>query len=297
VDEAAESLRQGISRKLEPEDFYALRYYIAWMKGDQPGMNHAVEVAKGQRDVEDWILDEQSFAAAFAGRLKGARAMSTRAQEMAGQADHKEKVAMYQAGAAVREALFGNDSEALRNANAALKLTNDQNVEFGAAFALALAGDARRCTTIADGLERRFPQDTIVRFNYVPTLRALVALRNGNPQKAMELPQTYDLVVTGTWFGFFGFIYPAYVRGEGYLAAHKGFEAAVEFRKIIDHRGLVFVDPVGPVARARLGKALAMAGDQAGAKAAYDGFFDLWKAADRDLPILVQAKTDSAALR
>jgi hypothetical protein len=100
----------------------------------------------------------------------------------------------------------------------------------------------------------------------------------------------------GSWFGFFGHIYPAYVRGEGYLAAHRGAEAASEFQKILVHPGLVFSDPVGAAARLQLGRALALLPDKTKAKSAYQDFLSLWKDADPDIPILKQAKAEYARL-
>jgi tetratricopeptide (TPR) repeat protein len=219
--------------------------------------------------------------------------------ELAQQADHRGKAAIYEAGAAVREAFFGNTPEARRSAMAALELSRDRDVEYGAAFAMALSGDSSRSQTLATDLEKRFPEDTLVRFTYVPTLRAVLALdhglKPGEPSKAIELLQTarpYELAVPGSWLGFYGFTYPAYVRGKAYLAAHQYAQAAAEFQRILDHRGLVFCDPVGAVARLQLGRALALSGDTAKAKAAYLDFLNLWKDADSDIPILQQAKAE-----
>ncbi|MDR3702385.1 MAG: hypothetical protein P4L56_22245 [Candidatus Sulfopaludibacter sp.] len=138
-----------------------------------------------------------------------------------------------------------------------------------------------------------------MRFTYVPVLRALAALKNGEPQKAIDLLQSavrYELAVPGSWFGFFGFLYPAYVRGEAYLALRKYAEATAEYRKILNHRGLVFCDPVGALAWWRLGNALSLSGDAPNAKAAYQEFFTLSKEADPDIPILKQAKAEFAKL-
>jgi tetratricopeptide (TPR) repeat protein len=187
---------------------------------------------------------------------------------------------------------------------AALEFSKDRDVEDGAAFALALAGDATRPQTLADDLEKRFPEDTSARFMYVPAIRAVLALNRspkpGEPRKAIELLQTavpYDSAAPGSWFGFFGFMYPAYVRGEAYLAAHQYVQAAAEFQRILDHRGLVFCDPVGAVARLQLGRALALSGDKIKAKTAYQDFLTLWKDADEDIPILQQAKAEYARLQ
>jgi eukaryotic-like serine/threonine-protein kinase len=295
LEEAEKVMQQASERKMESEDLFVLRYYIAFLKGDQAGMGRAVALAQGKPGVEDWVLDEEAFAVAYYGHLQEARKKSQRAIEMAQQIDHAEKAASYYAGAAVREAFFGNAPEAKQSATAALKLSRNRDVEYGAAFALALAGDPARSQTLADDLEKRFPEDTEVKLTYVPTLRALLALNNGEAQKAIERVQAallYESGIPGSWFGFFGFMYPAYVRGESYLAAHQYAEAAAEFRKVVDHRGLVFCDPVGAVARLRLAQTLAFSGDAAKAKAAYQDFLTLWKDADRDIPIFKQAKAE-----
>jgi eukaryotic-like serine/threonine-protein kinase len=92
-------------------------------------------------------------------------------------------------------------------------------------------------------------------------------------------------------------MYPVYVRGEAYLAAHRGSDAAAEFRKILDHRGIVLNEPIGALARLQLGRAYVMSGEIARARAAYQDFLTLWKDADPDIPILKQAKVDYGKLR
>ena len=184
---------------------------------------------------------------------------------------------------------------------AALELSKDREVEYGAAFALALSGDSSRSQTLANDLESRFPEDTSVRFSYLPALRALLALNHGEPAKAIELLQIavpYELGAprsSHTWY--FGALYPVYVRGEAYLAARQGAEAAAEFQKILDHRGIVVSDPIGALAHLQLGRAFALSGDKAKAKAAYQDFLTLWKDADPDIPILKQAKAEYAKLQ
>jgi tetratricopeptide (TPR) repeat protein len=168
-------------------------------------------------------------------------------------------------------------------------------------LALALAGDSSRAQTLADDLEKRFPEDTCVRFSYLPTLRGLLALNRSEPAKAIDLLQTalpYDLGAPRSSFhGFFGALYPAYVRGQAYLAAHQGAEAAAEFQKILDHPGVVVSDPIGALARLQLGRAYVLSGDKTRAKSAYQDFITLWKDADPDIPILRQAKAEFARLQ
>jgi eukaryotic-like serine/threonine-protein kinase len=150
--------------------------------------------------------------------------------------------------------------------------------------------------SLANDLGRRFPEDTTVRFNHLPTLRGLFALNHGDPAKAIDLLKTavpYDLAQTGIgFFGFFGNLYPAYMRGEAYLAADQVAEAIPEFQKILDHRGIVLADPLGALAHLQLGRAFALSGDKVKAKAAYQDFLTIWKDADPGIPIFKQAKAE-----
>lgn len=199
----------------------------------------------------------------------------------------------------MREGFLGNAAEARQNAAAALKLSRARDVEYGAAFALALSGDFSKSETLANDLETRFPEDTFVRFSYVPMLRALFAVNRGEPSIALEMLQIaapHDLAIPGSWSGFFGNLYPAYVRGTAYLAGHQAAEAVAEFQKILDHRSIVFSDPVAVAAHLQLARAFALAGEKAEAKRAYGDFLALWKDADPDIPILKQAKLEYARL-
>ena len=148
---------------------------------------------------------------------------------------------------------------------------------------------------LVDDLQRRFPEDTIVRFSYLPVLRARTALNQADPVRAIELLQVAVPYELGARLDL-GPLYPIYVRGEAHLAAHQGAEAAIEFQKILDHRGVVGSDPIGALAHLQLGRAQALSGDKIKAKAAYQAFLTLWKDADRDIPILEQAKAEYAKL-
>ncbi len=243
---------------------------------------------------------------AYSGRLRDARKMSLHATELAQQAGHGERAALFETGAALREAFFGNATAATQRASAALALAKDREVEYGAALALALAGRSSRALVLADDLENNFPEDTSVRFSYLPVLRAILALNRQQPSKAIEVLESAAPYELGTprsnLQGFFGALYPVYMRGQAYLSAHKGAEASSEFQKIVDHRGIVASDPIGVLARLQLGRSYALSGDTAKAKTAYQDFFALWKDADSDVPLLKQLRrnirnSDSAASR
>jgi eukaryotic-like serine/threonine-protein kinase len=161
------------------------------------------------------------------------------------------------------------------------------------ALALAFSGDAVRASTLADDLAYRFPDHTIVQSYELPTIRAQLALSHDDPSGAIEILQAavpYELSDSGA-------LYPVYVRGEAFLAAHKGNEAAAEFQKILDHPGVVVNAPIGALAHLGLGRAYALSGDKTKAKSAYQDFLSIWKNADPDIPMLKQAKAEYAKLQ
>jgi tetratricopeptide (TPR) repeat protein len=299
--EEAEKVTQRLSARLpEHPDVFVLRYRIAFLKGERAAMDAEVARAAGKRGVEDWISQAASMVAARSGRLQEARKLSRHAIDLAREAEEPERAAIFAAAAAVWEGFYGNARAAHLCAAAGLILSLAREVEYGAALGLALTGDAGRSQKLADDIEKRFPEATAARYSYLPVLRGFFAIQKGAPQTALELLQPavpYDLAAPATIFhGFFGALYPAYMRGVAYLAAHQPAEAAAEFRKVIDHPGLVFADPVGTMARIQLGRAYALAGDKEEAKAAYQDFFTLWKDADPDVAVLKQAKAEFARL-
>lgn len=301
IEEASGALQLAAKRGLEIPDTVVLSYFIAFLNRDQAGMESAIAAAKGQVRAEDWILHSESLVQARSGQLRTARSMSREAVDLATQAGQMERAATFLTGRAVWEALFGNASAAQQSATTALKLSNGRDVEYAAAFALAESGDDARAQVLADDLAKRFANDTPVRVGYSPTLQALIALKHNEPQKAVDLLQTsapYDLAVPRIdIFGYFGGLYAAYVRGNAYLALHQGTEAAAEFQKILDHRGIVAGDPVGALARLQLGRAYALDGDKTKAQSAYEDFLTLLNDADPDIPALKQAKAEYAKLK
>jgi len=297
--EAEGVYRAAAEHKVDVSDLLIQHYDLKFLLGDNAQMEQLA--AQSQKyGVEDLMSHHAALAVAYSGHLQQARMMSKKAIDLAEKTSGKEPAALYQAAAAIREALFGNVAQARRGAMVALELSKGRDVEYGAAFALALTGDSAGTEALANDLDKRFPEDTSVRSSYLPVLRALVATIGREPAKAIEALQAaapYELGVPLSWFnGTFGQLYPVYVRGQAYLAARQGSQAAAEFQKILDHRGIVASDPIGAVARFELGRALVSSGDKTEAKAAYQDFLKLWKDADPDIPILQQAKAEYARL-
>jgi predicted Zn-dependent protease len=174
------------------------------------------------------------------------------------------------------------------------------DLQYASALAWACAGDDERAQKLTDDLGQTFPEATIVQFNYLPTLRAKLAVSEGNASEALEtLRAALPYELGRTTYSSYGWtsMYPVYVRGEAYMAEHQGNGAAAEFQKILDHRGVVLNEPIGALAHLQLGRAYAMQGDAAKAKAAYQDFLTLWKDGDPDIPILIAAKSEYAKLK
>jgi hypothetical protein len=276
-------------------------FHLALLKGDRASMDRQASAARGTVGGEELIAHAEALVLARAGRLALAANASHHAADVAERAGHREAAAIYTAAPAVWRALFGDAPSARQNAAAALGLSRGRDAQYAAAVALALAGDVGQAKPLAADLDQRYPEDTSVQTSYLPTLRGLLSLHADQPSQAIDQLQAaspYEFADPALNFlTYFGGLYPVYVRGEAYLAAHKGAEAATEFQKILDHRGLVLGDPVDARTRLELGRAWTMSGDRAKARLAYENFFALWKDADRDIPILEEARSEYARLQ
>jgi tetratricopeptide (TPR) repeat protein len=301
LDTSEEALRRAAERKIENPMLLVLEYDLAFTKHDRERMQQMVKAAQGKPDSMDWIADRQAFASAYAGQLRQARTLSRQAIELARQQGDGERAAVFAVRAALWEAFFGNAREAKQGATAALALARNREVAYGAAVALALAGDARQAETLAADLGRNYPEDTSIRFSYLPVIRAIVALWGSDPAKAIEILEAASPYEMGTprsaCTGYFGSLYPILIRGEAYLAARKGSEAAREFQKLVDHGGIMIGDPVSSLAPYGLARSYVLMGDAAKAREQFKQAFATWKDADPDLPLLTKAKADYASLR
>jgi len=300
LQEADNIIHQGEARRVPIPELLLTKYDVAFLRGDRDEMEHVAALAHGRQPADEWITQHAASVLARAGHVLQARKAAAGAEAMAQQVGNTEAAALYKAGTAVWEGFLGNKTNAAQRADAALRLSKDSGVEYGAAFALALSGKAARAYQLADDLEKRFPQNTSVQCSYVPALRAQLSLDQGNPSKALDLLQEAVPCETGTPRSAihtnFGAMYPVYVRGEVLLALHKGPEAAREFEKMIEHRSVLVSDPVGALAHLELGRAYERAGDREKARSAYADFLALWQDADPGIPILIQAKAEQLRL-
>ena len=299
-DEAKAIYAQVLERKLHDPFIDVVMYELAFAQDDNAGMaQHAAKMAALPRLVHR-ILNMEGDTAAYSGHLKDARELSRRAMDSAQRGGEKDAPALYSGTSGLREAWFGNTGEARQRATLALKLSSGRDLQYFAALAFAYARDDARAKALADDLDKSFPEDTIVQFNYLPSVRGRLALNKGDASGAIaSLAATapYELGATRAIDLNWTAMFPVFVRGEAYLAARRGSEAAAEFQKILDHRGLVLNQPIGALAHLGLGRAYVLQGDIPKAKAAYQDFLTLWKDADADIPVLQQAKVEYAKLR
>ena len=296
LDEAEATLRDGEKRDGDDEGFHIDRYILAFLRADAAGMEHQVAWAAGKPGSEVDLLAFEAARAAYSGRLAMARGLCDRAVDSAQRAGEKEEAADFQVALALREALFGNSDEARRRAAVALPLSRGRETQYDLALTLGFAGDAAHAQALADDLDKRFPEGTLVQSVWVPTIRAQLALARKDSGKAIELLRAVAPYELAGRDGPYGLVAVA-VRGNAYLVARKGSDAAVEFQKILDHPGIVEGSPIGALAHLQIGRAYAMQGDTAKAKAAYQDFLTLWKDADPDVPILIAAKSEYAKLQ
>jgi hypothetical protein len=298
LDQAKATIRDARARNVDSPWVPLVLYVVNFLQHEPGEMQQQVAAAIGKPGIDDQILFLESETAAFYGEFAKSRDLARRASDSALRASEKEVAAEYKAHAAVREALAGDMTSAKQDAQAALALTAGRQVEGYAAIALGLAGDSAQAERLAGDLGKRFSEDTVVKFNFIPMVRAATSLHGGNGKQAIDalsVAAPYELGQTNSSFTFA--LYPVYLRGEAYLAAKQGAEAGIEFQKILDHANVVGNEPLGSLAHLGLGRAYALAGDNAKSKAAYQDFLALWKDADPDVPILKQVKAEYAKLR
>jgi DNA-binding winged helix-turn-helix (wHTH) protein/tetratricopeptide (TPR) repeat protein len=297
--ERAESVfDQAQARNLDAWELRLYMYYLAFLRGDVLTMETQVSWGAGKPREEDPLLSAQSDTEAYHGHLEKAREFSQRAVDSARHTGENETAALWQANLAVREAEFGNSVQAREAAYAALAIAPGRDVKVLTALGLARSGDTASARKLSRELEDGYEADTLINSYWLPTIQAAIELDLKNPVQALQRLQVATSYELGAGPPFqIGTLYPVYMRGQAYLAADKNDEAIVEFRKILDHRGIIVNFPLSALAHLQLGRAYALAGDRAKAQNAYKDFLSLWKDADLDIPILKQAKAEYAKLQ
>ncbi len=289
-EEAKEVYRQALLLKTDSDlDHYGM-YGIAFVQQDRAAMKKQIDWAADTPNVGA-TFSWQAETAAFAGRLRQSQEFSRRSIEMGRQYNLKEIVAQLLAEEATREAVFGNCRQARANAASALALVRDQVTLLRAGAVMAECGEVSRAEALTGELAKRNPKSTNINTIWLPVIRAYIELRREKPDRAIQLLQSVIPYEGAALF------WPAYFRGRAYLLKRTGTEAAAEYQKILDNRGQDPTSFLYPLAHLGLARAAALTGDAAKSRQAYQDFFALWKDADADLPILIEAKKEYGKLK
>ncbi len=295
LEDAKAVFEHALAKKLDEPNLHLYRYFTAFLEGDEANMQKLVAWSASTPGLDDFLLPQESDTEAYYGRVGKARGLSERGIAAAKGAHDLESAAGLRATEALREAEIGNIVSARQFAREASSWSSTKDAEAMVALVLARAGDSAEAQKLVTKLNQEFPQDTLMQHYTLPTVRAAMELE-ANPAKAVEIlmaTSPYELASGGS----LNYLYPVYVRGEAYLKAGEGKEAAAEFRKILDHRGVMLNFVTGALAHLQLGRALAMSGDKEAARKSYQDFLTLWKDADPDVPVLVQAKAEYQKLQ
>jgi tetratricopeptide (TPR) repeat protein len=298
LPEARSTVEEARGKKVDSPYLDLYSYQLAFVQNDVAKMAEEVGLAAGKPGVEDMLLAAEADTAAYAGHLLAARDFSRQAIASAKRTAEKETAASYEAAAALREALFGNPDVARQHAEAALAISKGRDVQYASALAVAFVGARQRAQELSEQLSRDFPDDTLVRSVYLPTISGQIAVSRRDSSNAIELlkiASQYELGMPGD-AEFLSSLYPVYVRGNAYLAAGQGVEAAAEFEKILKWPGVVLNEPIAALAPLGLARAYALQGDTAKARSSYQDFLTLWENADPDVPVLKLAKSQYAKL-
>ncbi len=267
-------------------------YVVAFLEGDAAAMEEHAAAVRGTADDPDMLL-RQCRVALSSGRLRTARELSQRAVDLMQRQKRKQAAAVAIAEEALFETEFGNPSRARDRAEMALSISSGIGEGSYGALALARAGRRARASGIAQELARQNPGNAWLQELFLPVIAAAVAIEGNNPKEAIRLLRT----TSRRDMSMFGQMLPIYLRGLAQLRAGAGMEAAAEFQKIVDHRGVAPLSPIHALARLGLARAHALNADRVRSRAAYEDLFDRWEGAEPGLPILQAARAEYAHLK
>jgi DNA-binding winged helix-turn-helix (wHTH) protein/tetratricopeptide (TPR) repeat protein len=296
--EAQQTLNSAFAQHLDGGGLHWAAYYLGFVQKNTELMQQQVQWAIGKPGSEDILLSAQADTEAYFGRLGKARELSRRAVDSATRSDYPEAAALWQVNDALREAEFNEVREVRSNVKQALALSNGRNVKVLAALALARIGETDQAEMLVNQLQRENPRNPVFTQYRLPSIKAAIALSQGNPTRAiesLEMIRPYELGQPSP--SGLAPLYPAYLRGLAYLSLHNGSAAAVEFNKLLDNPGVALNFTPAALAHLELARAYVLSNDMAKARSAYERFLTLWKDADSSVQLHVAARKEYARLR
>lgn len=287
LEEAKAIYKQAVDKKLDVPPLHQTRFQIAYLEGDSQEMDRQCAWAAGKPGEYNFLMYKAQFAALH-GQLKQSRELFQQAFDSAKKFERQSGEATVAGVRATTEYWIGDPAAAKSWAAQSLDLFHDE-VVWPAAI-LALAGEGAKAEKVIAEQSARRPKATMLQQIGIPQVRAALDIKRGNGAAAVEA-----LKASSEFEG--ADVAPPFYRGLAYIPTKSGKDAAAEFRKVVDGKTFNPLSELHSMAQLELARSLAMAGDAAGARSAYQEMFALWKDADPDLPILKQAKAEYGKLQ
>ena len=292
--EAGAAIEEAVARRLDLPYSHYMLYAIALLQDDTAAAQQQIDRVWGT-PAEAGMLALQSITAAYAGRVRQARELSKRAVELAKGRGLDEAAGQASAGHALWEAAYGNCREAGLAVTRALALSRGRHTLSWSALAVAMCGDSKRAGTLADEMVRRFPESSFFKSSWLPMVQAALAIHRGDQAAAVDHLKSAERVELGNNAS----LWPSYLRGLAYLRQGADANALLEFRKILDHKGVLVPKDLNhaamtlyPLASLGRARAAARSGDVEASRSAYGTLLEVWKFADSDVPIVAAARRE-----
>jgi len=292
LDEAEQAAQE--LQKINPDALVARlsSHFFAYLRRDQATMDREMQWASGRPEEAEFTA-RLSGIALYEGKAKQAEELQKRALEMFKRQNRAENGAGVLMDLAGEFAMLGKCDQAKANAKAAMNLLRGQTNLAKGAGVYAACDDLSQAQSLLDEARTTHPKNTVIASMAVPIIAAAVERSKGNFSQAIQLLEAVRPYETGMIVGSS----TKYMRGNLYLQQRMSKEAAAEFKAIVDHPGVDILSPVSVLAHLGLARAVAISGDTASARKSYQDFFALWKDADPDLPVLVQARKEYEQLK
>jgi DNA-binding winged helix-turn-helix (wHTH) protein/Flp pilus assembly protein TadD len=291
-NEAKSWLAEADALKLDNSLIRRERLIVAFATGDRGNVEKILQTEE-QGKYREAFLHEHSLIEIQQGHFRSAERLRQQSSEGTSVANNSDWWVVL---SALENAEVGREAEARHDEAEAARRKLDRNNRIALALALARSGRIDEAGKLADQISAERPEDTQVQYYFVPTIRAAIKLQQHDPTAAVDLLRDtvkFDLAFTGS----FESLYPAYIRGLAHLELGDGRSAAAQFQKLIDNPGFTVRHVIGPLAWLQLARAQKVSGDEAASRKSYETFLNLWKSADSDIPVYLQAKAEYAKLQ
>jgi tetratricopeptide (TPR) repeat protein len=292
TEEARQLIRKAQSQGLDGQFFRRTLYMLAVLERDDAAMDQQLALLakhEGEREKLLW----QARTALFKGQWREGKMLLRQAADVGSRASSGPAP-----DEALIDALFGS-CDGARRADRNLPVVSRivspaQGIRLPILPDGSLCGGVDAAEQLADELARQHPNATMTTRYNLPILRAAVALRQNEPDRAIEVLRPSSAFERGDG-GFDGAVayLPNYLRGQAYLRQRRSGDAIAEFRKILDYPARNrFLTPLYALTHVALARAWVQGGDLEESRKAYQDFFALWKDADADVPILIEARRE-----